>query len=96
MGGMKTSQLIMFMVIEGRNTTSHFLFHQVFIFLVRNTFFFWQKLKWCWRKEGREGDINVFSGTSTFPAQVIFLSAGDGRPPQGQTTPPVSAGSPLS
>lgn len=59
-------------------------------------FFIRQKLKWCWRKESREGDINVFSGASTFPMQVIFLSAGDDRPPQGQTTLPLSIGSLLS
>lgn len=39
MGGMETSRLIMFLVTEGRNTTSPLLFHQVFIFLVSNTFF---------------------------------------------------------
>lgn len=39
MGGMETSRLIMFLVTEGRNTTSPFLFLQVFIFLVSHMFF---------------------------------------------------------
>lgn len=47
-------------------------------------------------REGREGDVNVFSDASTFLAQVIFLSAGDDRAPQGQPTPRFSIVPPLT